>query len=89
MPRQEVGTNCTELKDKLPREQPVAAGQQRRRQRCACQFFAAMALQLGTHLAHDGGWRQIRQLCDVVELPDGCPCVFGSFVSWRTGHATL
>ena len=27
-----------------------------------------MALQLGTHLAHDGGWRQIRQLCDVIEL---------------------
>ena len=27
-----------------------------------------MALQLGTHLAHDGGWRQIKQPCDVIEL---------------------
>ena len=68
MPRQEVGTNCTELKEKFPREQPVAAGQQRRRQRCACQFVAVMALHLGTHLAQDGGWRQIKQLCDVIEL---------------------
>ena len=46
-----------------------------------------MALQLGTHLAHDGGWRQIRQLCDVIELFSTDALVFLA-VSSVGGRAT-
>ena len=68
-PWQEVGTICTELKDKLPREQPVAGGQHH----CVRHLFAMMALQLGTHMEHDGGWRQreqqaASQSCEIVRM---------------------
>ena len=51
-------TICTELNEKLPPEQPMAPGQQRRWQSGALQFLSLMSLQLATHMAHHGGWRQ-------------------------------
>ena len=47
--------------DKLLREQPMASGQKRRWGSGARQFLAMAALQLGTHLAYDGGWNRIQQ----------------------------
>ena len=66
--QEEVETIDTELKDKLPREQPVASGQKRRWETVSSQFLAMMALQLGTHMAKDGGWSRIQQPADMIEL---------------------
>ena len=74
MGQQEVDTVDTELKDKLPREQPMASGQKLRFESGARQFLAMAALQLGTHLAYDGGWNRIPQPFDRAFL-DGCPRV--------------
>ena len=66
--QQGVETSNPEVKDKLPRQQPMASGQKRRWESGARQYWAMTALQLGTHLACDGGWSQIRQPWDVIEL---------------------
>ena len=47
-PQQGVETNDFELKDKLPREQPMTSGQKRRWKSGARQSSAMTALQLGT-----------------------------------------
>ena len=54
-PQQGVEISNPELKDKFSREQPMASGQKRRWESGARQFLAMTALQLRTHLAHDGG----------------------------------
>ena len=64
--QQEVETSNPELKDKLPREQPMASGPKRRWESGARQFLAMTALELGTHFAC--GWSRIRQHWDVIEL---------------------
>ena len=46
----------------------MASGQKRQWESGARQFLAKAALQLGTHLAHDGGWNRIPLLWDVIEL---------------------
>ena len=46
----------------------MASGQKRRWESGARQFLAMAALQLGTHLAYDGGWNRIPQPWDVIEL---------------------
>ena len=67
-PQQEVDTADTEMKDKLPRVQPMAFGQKRRWESGARQFLAMAALQLETHLPYDGVWNRIPQPWDVTEL---------------------
>ena len=63
----EVDSVDIELKDKLFREQPMAAGQKRPWESGARHFLAMAALQLKIHLACDGGWNQISQPWDVIE----------------------
>ena len=58
-PQQGVETSNPEEKDKLPREQPMASGQKRRWESGPAIFFAVMALQLGTHVAYEGGWSRM------------------------------
>ena len=46
----------------------MASGHERRWESGARQFLAMAALQLGRHLAYDGGWNRIPQPWDVIEL---------------------
>ena len=67
-PQQEADTVDTELKDKLPREQPMASGQKRRWESGARHLLAMTALHLGIRQAYDGSWNRIQQHWDVIEL---------------------
>ena len=67
-PQQEVETINTESKDELLQEQPMSSRKERQWKSGARQFLAMTVLQLGTHLAYDGGWGRIQKPWDVIEL---------------------
>ena len=67
-PKQDVEATDTKRRDNLPQEQPMASGQKRRWEGGARHFLAMTTVQLGTHLAYDGGSGRIRQPWDVIEL---------------------